>query len=288
MTSALALLLMPQWASVGSILQGGWRGVMVNKNVLGRTIGFAVIVFFILRKYVYRGRAKKIMLVGSIMAFVMLVGSRSVTSLFAVILAYLLLIVLSFQMRFAAYLRVAIFSVSVALLVPGMIMFVTYFEDILAVFGKNATLTGRIPLWSALLPYVMDRFWLGYGYGAFWASMGGPIVYLYRLFSWLPTHAHNGYLDVWIDIGIIGLFLTVLIFLKLIYYCVNEMMITGRKNYITVMIFFFVIYLNAINVTYNLMLEARLGGGIYWVVLSWMFMYVKSRKELGILHGGKL
>lgn len=44
---------------------------------------------------------------------------------------------------------------------------------------------------------------LGAGYGSFWT--GGNIASLAQKFDWEPTTAHNGYIDVYLDLGFGGI-----------------------------------------------------------------------------------
>ena len=62
---------------------------------------------------------------------------------------------------------------------------------------------GRPSLWELLLQLVWDRPWLGYGYGAFWNGDKGKYVHL--VVRWFPIQAHNGFPNVLVDFGSIGL-----------------------------------------------------------------------------------
>ncbi len=65
--------------------------------------------------------------------------------------------------------------------------------------GRDPTLTGRTDLiWSELIPLSLKNPVLGVGYGAFWIR---PI------FEFPINQAHNGYLDVFIELGAVGLVL---------------------------------------------------------------------------------
>jgi exopolysaccharide production protein ExoQ len=76
--------------------------------------------------------------------------------------------------------------------------------DLAGAVGRNSTFTGRTVIWRAILnthtnPLVgtgYDSFWLGSRIQEVWAQTGYDI-----------TEAHNGYLDVYINLGIVGLFL---------------------------------------------------------------------------------
>lgn len=74
--------------------------------------------------------------------------------------------------------------------------------------GNLDSLTGRVPLWQALLGDVGADPWLGYGYGGFWDS--NHIEHYSKMFKWQIPNAHNAYLDLVLSVGIIGLVLYVL------------------------------------------------------------------------------
>jgi exopolysaccharide production protein ExoQ len=65
--------------------------------------------------------------------------------------------------------------------------------------GREATLTGRTEVWASLLPVVMGSPIVGGGFGGFWTPRTRD--------SFEISGAHNGYLDVLLGIGFIGLIL---------------------------------------------------------------------------------
>lgn len=68
-----------------------------------------------------------------------------------------------------------------------------------------ATLTGRLPLWEELMDHIQDRPIFGYGYLGFWDAE--RVEELADIFAWEIPHGHNMYLDVILDVGMIGLVL---------------------------------------------------------------------------------
>ena len=69
---------------------------------------------------------------------------------------------------------------------------------------RNITsLSGRLPLWQALLRYASERPYLGYGFGAFWVPSRFPEILASA--KWRAVVAHNGYLDEILATGVIGL-----------------------------------------------------------------------------------
>ena len=82
--------------------------------------------------------------------------------------------------------------------------------------GKDITLTGRTPLWTYLFAEkIPKRPWLGYGFHGFWQPWRGAdnpaanhISGELRMPSgsgyWTPPHSHNGFVEIIIDLGLIG------------------------------------------------------------------------------------
>lgn len=86
-------------------------------------------------------------------------------------------------------------------------------EFVLGVLGRDPTLTGRTGLWAAVLEMIRERPWLGYGYSAFWLGWEGKSAYIWTLYPWGPPHAHNGLLELWLNLGSLGILVFVLGFL---------------------------------------------------------------------------
>lgn len=73
--------------------------------------------------------------------------------------------------------------------------------------GRNDTentsnLSNRLPLWQELMDSVEQHPILGFGYGAFWTEERAARISKDQ--GWAVPHAHNGYLDQTIVLGIIG------------------------------------------------------------------------------------
>jgi O-antigen ligase len=65
--------------------------------------------------------------------------------------------------------------------------------------GRDDTLTGRTEIWASLLPAVERQPILGYGFSSFWTSKNRQEHDI--------GEAHNGYLDVLLELGFIGMLL---------------------------------------------------------------------------------
>lgn len=68
---------------------------------------------------------------------------------------------------------------------------------------KVGSLTGRLPLWEALLERSESRRIQGFGYGAFWTVTNNESIH--SQVGWIPGHAHSGYVETLIGLGVVGL-----------------------------------------------------------------------------------
>jgi len=80
------------------------------------------------------------------------------------------------------------------------------FDRVVNLTGHNTTLAGRGELWRELLALHTNPI-LGVGFESFW--LGERTNILAAQHWWSPTEAHNGYLETYLNLGLIGLFLLV-------------------------------------------------------------------------------
>jgi len=85
-----------------------------------------------------------------------------------------------------------------------------------AMIGKSSNLTGRTDFWEYLWLEVEKKIFLGYGYGTYWI-MGSSVIANFAAFTggFKVNQAHNGYLEIMLQLGLIGiiLFATIVIIL---------------------------------------------------------------------------
>jgi O-antigen ligase len=102
----------------------------------------------------------------------------------------------------AKYIGVFVFASFVLL-----VIFELWFEIdelIISTLGRDKTLTQRTDLWEAALAMVTNPL-LGAGYDSFW--LGDRLTKLWAIFWWHPIQAHNAYIETYLNLGWIGLFL---------------------------------------------------------------------------------
>ena len=85
------------------------------------------------------------------------------------------------------------------------------FAPLLESMGKDATLTGRTELWNGIYRFMQQHNMLtGFGYGQFWNSQANvrKLHLMYNrksYFSRMSTGAHNQIMELWLNIGLLGI-----------------------------------------------------------------------------------
>jgi exopolysaccharide production protein ExoQ len=216
---ALALLAPELGMAQAEEQLGGWKGILITKNVLARAMALGALVFLVLP---ISRKKNAIKLSGFLTCVAIVFLTKSVGGMLGLLVVVMVAVALSLMTRkLPAMKRVAIQML--CLITAGILVFlvVTNWSSVLAVTGRDATLTGRIGLWRALLQACAQKPFLGYGWGGFWNDPAGlKIVYDIGLQS-----PHNGVLDLCLQLGIFGLVVFAVGFLMVLYravLCVRE------------------------------------------------------------------
>jgi len=207
---ALALFV-PSYGRMTELFPGAWRGVFFEKNGLGNTMSLSTMIF--IAAAIGNPQRRRLWLAFTALAILLVLLSQSKTSLIA-LLAGLAAAGLSVLARRGPVCAVAAVFLAVAGALAVGIFLTVGGDALLAILGKDATLTGRTRLWAAVWPQVQARPWTGYGFGAVWTDKGrwGPQAWITKGAGFQATHAHDSWLDVWITVGVGGVILFFLSF----------------------------------------------------------------------------
>ncbi|HEX6910868.1 MAG TPA: O-antigen ligase family protein [Longimicrobium sp.] len=184
---------------------GAWVGVFGHKNGMGKAMVLAALVLLVRAPDEAPGRRGRAVLLVVVAALVVL--SRSASSLVA--LAGMVALV-PLARALAGRSVLLVLAAPAALCVGAVLAGGTGAgaASVAGALGKDATLTGRTELWGAVLASIGKRSGLGYGYGAFWHA-SEESESLFAAVGWGAWHAHNAFLDAWLNLGFVGLVLLV-------------------------------------------------------------------------------
>ena len=177
-------------------LLGDWRGFVMHKNTAGALTAATLLLFVFDSRRV--PMAVRIAVAAAAAVFLYFTHSRT-----SVGMALVALVAGFAYLRVPAKHRVWLIG-SIFLAGLLLVLFVDIYRDPLARAVSDVnTLTGRPYIWTAVLNYAGDHLLLGAGFGSFWNIAGGGPIYGYGK-DWILTitSAHNGFLDLLIQLGL--------------------------------------------------------------------------------------
>jgi exopolysaccharide production protein ExoQ len=184
-----------------------YTGVTTNKNTLGVIclfFGLASAWRFLIacKDRQSTGRTRQLVAHGVILAMVLWLFwmANSMTSLSCFLIACALLF--ATNLRWVAR-RPGVVHVLVAgvILVCVAVLFLGVSPEALATMGRNPTLTDRTEIWSVVLG-TTNNPWVGTGFESFW--LGPRLDKIWSIYSWHPAEAHNGYIEIFLNLGWVG------------------------------------------------------------------------------------
>ncbi len=198
----LVAVLLPEYGTTGGSVHTPWRGVFTDKNTFGRMMVLSTAVFLVMSPSAGR-RGWLLWLLAGASAYLALHADSATALVILTSVILLLPFYISLRLHYSRLIPIVIWAILIATV--GALLTIARSEEILTHLGRDATLTGRTQLWETVFVFIKDRFWLGYGYNAFWTGWSGLAGDVWAALSWEPPHSHNGFLDLWLDLGLVGL-----------------------------------------------------------------------------------
>ncbi|WP_279250505.1 O-antigen ligase family protein [Candidatus Marimicrobium litorale] len=240
LAAALAIILMasffvalayPETGLMTGAHEDLWRGVFQHKNRLGRYSVLAGVVFVTLA--IWQPNQRALLIAGCGFALLLVVMSGSKTSLICGLIVFSCLAFYLFRdgrrgfavgvTLFALISGACLVTQTVYKIVPSFLISepanclqkklsgssgACNIIEAASLRGpqslKFKTGRGRVELWGHVLHKVKERPLLGYGVGGFWRGNKEPSNYIWEREPWHPTHAHNGFVDLAAQLGLIG------------------------------------------------------------------------------------
>jgi O-antigen ligase len=234
---SLLVVIIPSYSFNGPDFQGIFR----HKNRLSGAMAMTILLFA--NHYLFGRDFRKFALPMIVLAFIALIlsaGKGSLVNLFACCtLLPLYYAVIQKNNRNRVF-RFIIWLYSCVFL--GL-LFLLCAEQVADLMGKDLTLTGRTDLWAYLMQRVMERPLLGFGLGGFWTdpNEGLGVYFANRWFTSAINpgggNAHNGYIQILLELGFVGAVLVSLSCISLLFKSVKMLILTRRFEFLWVLQF---------------------------------------------------
>jgi exopolysaccharide production protein ExoQ len=248
---------------------GAWRGMSGHKNDFGRLLALSCNIFLI--GFLTRTSRRWIYLAFALFSILLIGGSRSGQAVVLVVLPPITLVMLLWLRRMSLQIRSLVILVAIPIGIFLSLLSNVIITEVLNILGKDPTLTGRSEIWSAVIASLGHHILLGGGYGTGWELVAEGV---FLRIGGTMTHAHNGYLDLVLDVGIVGASIT-LAFYALIGLKLGRHLLSPQRTEDVFLGLVALIFIVAGNWVASFLLQYN---SIYWVIP--VIMYVKFSREL--------
>jgi len=181
-------------------LAGDWRGVFGHKN----EASVVMVLFVFIGMFIARVRSLGLGAVIVMLALPFLFFTNSKTAMAALPLALIVSVIMARAAKPANGVGVALgLLLALNLLSIGSI-YIAPIHALVEAIMPDATFTGRTDIWKFAIDHIAQRPITGYGFATFWGTE--QVVYGMTGATWANTasHAHNGFVDLALTIGIPG------------------------------------------------------------------------------------
>ncbi|PRI10224.1 O-antigen ligase family protein [Leucobacter massiliensis] len=181
---------------------GPVQGIVASSVLFGFIGLLGVIVFGIqLRAGLVRPFAGWFWLVAALAVIALTRGATVWVALAATAVALALAL---WARRLGPERRVPLYATGAAILLAaaGLVLFAR--DTVFGLLGKSGDLTGRLETWHKVIELAEQRPWFGWGWVSYWAPWAEPFASLDVKAGVTVMSAHNAWLDVWLQLGIVG------------------------------------------------------------------------------------
>jgi O-antigen ligase len=184
-----------------SVHAGDWRGIFVHRTALGQLAALGIALAIYAGSQAFCSIVRLSVVLACLLCLVMAHSGGGWVSA-AILIALPPLFIAGRRLArwngpMAAALAVTTLALA-ALLAP------TLAPALLHALGKDATLTGRTDLWRMMAQAAAQKPWLGYGYGTGFRGVVAGLIQARSPYGYVPN-AQDGYLDVVLNLGLVGL-----------------------------------------------------------------------------------
>lgn len=200
------------WWVQGNLFQSERiQGFVGNANLLAFVAVLGLAIFFV--EYMVSARNQKLAIASMVAATTFIALAKSATMTIALGIAMIAAVVAMIAEGKPRKTRHRIYRSTIWVSLFGVFLFAVYWIEITDFLGKSPDASGRFYVWEKVWGLIADRWLLGWGWISHWIPGVAPYEGLIVIDNVPHYHAHNAFLDVWLQLGVIGL----LVFLWLVW-----------------------------------------------------------------------
>lgn len=202
--SSIALVIFrPEFGIDHGLHEGAWQGLFTQKNVCAEATLFMLTPALAMQGTGRYGQLLQAIYIALCLFIVFMTQSRSGWAITAIYLVFAgaLRTLGRFERKDLLPLAGSLFAAAAAL----ALAIIQYPSLVLSLISRSDSLSGRAQIWKAISASILRHPIGGYGFDAFWSLLQGEASRVFATAGWIVTGAHNGFLNVGLELGFAGL-----------------------------------------------------------------------------------
>lgn len=192
------------WWVQGNLFQSERiQGFVGNANLLAFVAVLGLAIFFV--EYLVSAKNQRLAIASMIASATFIALAKSATMTIALVIAVVAAIVAMISEGKPRQTRHRIYRSAIWSTLFGVFLVAVYWVEITDFLGKSPDASGRFYVWERVSGLIAERWLLGWGWISHWIPGVSPYEGLIVIDDVPHYHAHNAFLDVWLQLGIIGL-----------------------------------------------------------------------------------
>ncbi|MFM7013669.1 MAG: O-antigen ligase family protein, partial [Actinomycetota bacterium] len=192
------------WWVQGNLFQSERiQGFVGNANLLAYIAVLGLVIFFV--EYLVTYSRRRISVVSLFAAAGFLALAKSASMMIALLIVIAAAVVAMFAEGQPRSIRHRVYARAFWIGLFIVFLAIAYWEEITDFLGKSSDASGRFDIWAKVWTLISQRPIEGWGWISHWVPGVAPYEGLAVIDNVPYYHAHNAFLDVWLQLGIIGL-----------------------------------------------------------------------------------
>lgn len=192
------------WWVQGNLFQSDRiQGIVGNANLIAFVAVLGLVIFFV--EYLVSARNQQLAIVSMFAAAAFIALAKSASMLIALVIVVIAAIVAMLAEGKQKPTRHRIYRGALWSSLFGLFLVAVYWVELTELLGKSSDASGRFYIWQKVWNLIEERWLVGWGWISHWVPGVEPFEGLIVIEEVPHFHAHNAFLDVWLQLGLIGL-----------------------------------------------------------------------------------
>ena len=194
------------WWVQGNLFQSERiQGFVGNANLIAFIAVLGLVIFFV--EYLVSARNQRLAIISMVSAAAFIALAKSASMLVALVIVIIAAVVAMIAEGKPRQVRHKIYRSTLWASAFGVFLAAVYWVEITDLLGKSPDASGRFFIWQTVWSLAQERWLLGWGWISHWIPGVAPYEGLIVIENVPHFHAHNAFLDVWLQLGVTGLLL---------------------------------------------------------------------------------